>query len=319
MDYSDLQKLSTSFMPSQAFLTAVELDIFNTLGREKLSVSDVARRTGCSIRGMELLLPCLCGLGLLKKRKDKFYNSRIALKYLVKSNKNFRGDAFKHLYIQYQHWSHLLDCVKTGKPIRSRRDYNRFLAGMHYHGIEKAKRIAQLISLYHPKSMLDLGAGPGTYSIAFLKKYPELTSTLIDFTEAIEWAKRIGKATGVLNRMKFIEGDLFQVNYGNGYDLVILSNILHIYSPGDNIKILKKVRNCLAKHGKIVIHDIILHHNKVTPLSATLFGLNMLIHTEQGRSYTKKEISSWLHSSGFKHVKMLPVIEGSSIILADVP
>lgn len=305
-------------MPSQVFLTAIELDVFNSIGNESLKAWDISHRIGCSLRGTEMLLNAIAGLGLLKKDKNgKFTNSHLTLKYLVRSNPDFIGDAFRHSYLQFKHWTNLAECVRVGKPIRSKRDYKRFFLGMHYHGLKKAEFIAKKVRMDKTTRMLDIGAGPGTYSIAFLKKNKNLKCTLVDYPEAIEWAKKLGKSAGVLKRMDFIEGDFFNLDFGNNYDSALLSNIVHIYSAEKNLSLIKSVKKSLKPGGMMMIYDILLNENKCEPVYSALFSLNMLIHSEGGRSYTKREIIEWLLSCHFKKIRKINIPEGSSLLVCE--
>jgi hypothetical protein len=45
----------------------------------------------------------------------------------------------------------------------------------------------------------------------------------------------------------------------------------------------------------------------------------MLVNTEEGNTYTFKEISTWLKEAGFRRVRMLASPGPSPLILADKP
>ena len=47
-----------------------------------------------------------------------------------------------------------------------------------------------------------------------------------------------------------------------------------------------------------------------------LFGLNMLLHTEEGNVFTMSEYRAWLKAAGFRKVATIPVPPPSSLILA---
>jgi hypothetical protein len=47
-----------------------------------------------------------------------------------------------------------------------------------------------------------------------------------------------------------------------------------------------------------------------------LFGLNMLLQTEEGNVFTFREYRTWLKAAGFRKVTTLPVSPPSTLILA---
>jgi hypothetical protein len=47
-----------------------------------------------------------------------------------------------------------------------------------------------------------------------------------------------------------------------------------------------------------------------------LFGLNMLLQTEEGNVFTLREYRAWLKAAGFRKVKTVPVPAPSPLILA---
>ena len=54
---------------------------------------------------------------------------------------------------------------------------------------------------------------------------------------------------------------------GSGYDLVLLSQILHSHSPEESIELLGKVRTVLNPKGKAVIHEFALAENRAAPVA----------------------------------------------------
>ena len=57
--------------------------------------------------------------------------------------------------------------------------------------------------------------------------------------------------------------------------------------------------------GLMLIQDFILDDSQDNPLFPALFGLNMLINTPQGQSYSEAQITTMLAEAGAKQVKRL--------------
>ena len=77
-----IQHLAKDYQKSRAFLTAVELDIFESIGTGA-SVEQLAPLTGSHPDGLERLLNMLVALGLLDKTNGIYTNGEIAKAYLV--------------------------------------------------------------------------------------------------------------------------------------------------------------------------------------------------------------------------------------------
>jgi len=110
-----------------------------------------------------------------------------------------------------------------------------FTLAMQSIAVEMADTISNALEIEKYNSMLDLGGGPATYSIAFARKNEKLKVTLLDIPQVIKIAKKIVDKNKLTERFTFIEGDFFEVECGKGYDLIYISNIIHQYSPDENM------------------------------------------------------------------------------------
>src|SRR6185437_281613 len=107
------------------------------------------------------------------------------------------------------------------------------------------------------------------------------------------------KRFGVGDRFSYIGGDLDQASFGEGGALALLGNILHSEGDARVRRLLRKTYQALAPGGTIAIAEFLLEPNRVSPLPAVLFNINMLVNTEAGRVYSYGEIERWLKEAGF--------------------
>lgn len=102
-----------------------------------------------------------------------------------------------------------------------------------------------------PSRILDLGCGPGFYSnrLAFLGH--ELVG--IDYSPAsIAFART--QASGDALQCQFIEQDIREADFGQGYDLVmLLFGELNIFRPTDAAQIVLKAYNALVDGGVLLM------------------------------------------------------------------
>ena len=87
--------------------------------------------------------------------------------------------------------------------------------------------------------------------------------------------------------------------YGSGYDLVLLSNIIHSFSPEANLDMVCKCHRALDAGGTLVIKDFLVENDKSGPAFGLTFALNMLVGTRDGVTYTFADVEQWTQKAGF--------------------
>lgn len=297
-----LHGLWCGFWSSRVVLTANNLGIFNHL-KEASTAAELALQIATDRRATEILLDALTGLELLVKRSNKYHNAPLAKKYLVQGCANYMGDIIRYGESMWQSWSHLDDIVRNGKPCREEgwRDYEAFTLGMHNLSTRKAPAVLKKIGLKGVKRALDLGGGPGTYSIEMARK--GIAVTLFDQPVTIPIAKKIISSEGVTG-IAFLEGDFVKDDIGSGYDLILASQVCHCIGEDENRELVRKCSRALDPGGRLVIQEFVLDKDRTTPLSGALFSVNMLVTNEGGRSYSPEEIKAWLCKTGFNNISI---------------
>jgi len=294
-----LRALWGAFRSSRVLITANNYRVFDHL-TEFESAQEISRELNTDRRATEILLDALTGLGLLKKSQLKYKNTYLSNRFLVKGSPSYQGDIIRHADNLWKNWSGLDEVLQTGKPVRSSREYETFILGMHNIAALKVKDVIKAIGLKGVKTALDLGGGPGTYSMEMAKR--GIKATLFDYPEALEIAKRLIEKEGV-EGINFIGGDFMVDDIGGGYDLIFISQILHAYSEEENLQILRKCREALNDSGRVVIQEFYISEDRTHPLYGALFSVNMLVNTASGRCYSRREIKRWLIKAGLKHIK----------------
>ena len=98
-----------------------------------------------------------------------------------------------------------------------------------------------------PATVLDVAAGHGFYGIELAKAFPEAVVTAVDWPSVLELASANARDAGVGERFRVVAGNAFEVDWGGEFDLVILANFLHHFSPEECATILRKVKSSLSR------------------------------------------------------------------------
>jgi 2-polyprenyl-3-methyl-5-hydroxy-6-metoxy-1,4-benzoquinol methylase len=293
-----LRAIWSGFRAARVLITANNYRIFDYLVKSQ-SARAISQQLNTDFRATEILLDALTGLGLLKKSANGYKNTPISNRFLVEGSPSYQGDIIKHADTLWKNWSGLDEVAKTGKPARKAHDHEAFILGMHNLASLKVKAVIKTVGLKGVKTALDLGGGPGTYSMEMAKRGVKVT--LFDYPETIEIAKRLIEAQKIKG-IRFISGDFTIEDVGKGYDLIFISQILHAYSAEDNLLILKNCAKALNRHGRIVVQEFPISEDRTHPVQSALFSVNMLVNTQAGRCYAPKEIKRWLSKSGLKNI-----------------
>ncbi|PYL65889.1 MAG: methyltransferase, partial [Verrucomicrobia bacterium] len=141
----------------------------------------------------------------------------------------------------------------------------------------------------------------------------------VDWAGMIPTTKRITRKFGVADRFQFIEGDLLEANFGNGYNIATLGHILHSEGEERSRQLLKKTFRALKSGGTIAIAEWLVNDERTEPLPSLMFAVQMLVNTEKGDTFSFNEIKGWLEEARFKRVRKLEAPGPSPLILATKP
>ncbi len=112
-----------------------------------------------------------------------------------------------------------------------------------------------------------------------------------------------------------VAGDYLSDDLGSGFDLVLMSAIIHINNPEENRILIKKGADALSPGGQLVIMDHLMSEDRTEPLQGAVFAINMLVGTKHGDTYTRDEIGGWMKAAGLGGIKTLDSPTGVQYII----
>jgi len=153
--------------------------------------------------------------------------------------------------------------------------------------------------------ILDIGGGPGTWTIAFLHAAPEAGATLFDLPAVVSMAEKNFAEAGLTDKVTLVGGNYYTDALPEGADLAWLGAICHQNSRRQNRDLFARVHAALSDDGVIVIRDVIMEPSHTSPAAGALFAVNMLVATEAGGTYTFDEYREDLCAAGFGKVTLV--------------
>jgi len=311
MDFSELNRLSRGFILSRIIQVAVRLEIFDKIETRGSTSEEIASCINTNPRATELFLNALVAISLLSKKSEKYFNTEISRTYLVKKSPKYFGGMIAFEHNLWDMWGKLEESVRTGNPSRrpdmfqnSEAETEKFILAMHslVNARGDAEVVSHLLDLRWAKSLIDIGSGPGTYPIEFIKKYPQLAITIFDLPGTLTVTRKVLEKEYKTGQISIAEGDYRKDKIPEGFDVAFLSNIIHSEEEKTNQDLMKNIYEALNTGGVLVIKDHILNEDLTSPAVGAIFSIAMLLATN-GRDYSFKEVSTWLENAGFKSIE----------------
>lgn len=327
----ELMRLNQYLWLSGVLISSVELDVFSAIGEWGADLKKVAEITNSSLRGMEGLLDALIPIGLLTRDDSgKYQLTDYSKAHMLPGSAEYMGARIKHVKRLWESWSGLTDSIRTGNPywkthaptggIGNLVDLAEGLFPRNFAVSSEAAEKLGAGDIWKRLQILDVGAGSGAWSLAFLKRDPAAKALALDFGPVLEMAKRKAKQLGVEDRFEVLAGNIRETEFGeNRFDLVILGHICHSEGPELSGKLIARSARSMKRGGKLLIADMIPDDDRRGPLFPLLFAMNMLVNSEVGGTFTLSEYRKWCEDAGLSNVRLLPVSmdDHSPLIIAD--
>lgn len=335
-----VDELAYGYRQAQILMTGVRLGVFEALAAGPADARELAERLGADPRGMRILCDALAALGILDKTGEtgetgalRYRNGAPARAALLPDSPRPKVAMLRHGARLYERWAKLFDSVKGGTPVpdeaidpRLPSDERAFAHAMADVARDSAVKTADALEeagvLDGVERVLDVGGGPGLYAVELVRRVPGARAVVFDQPETAEVARETAESAGVGDRVTAWPGDAFADDLlagGPPYDLILISNLVHIYPPEANRRLIERSANALAPGGRLVIKEFLLEPDRIQPRGAALFAVNMLVSTEGGDCYTVDEVHGWFEESGLSPGATLDVTEQSRLALGTKP
>lgn len=298
----------TAFMRTAAIKTAIELEVFTAVGEGASTPLALAERCGAAERGIRMLCDRLVIDGLLTKADGHYALSPTAALFL-----DARSPASMAPMVEFltgdmvrTGYDRLTDAVRRGGTALGG---HGSLAPEHPAWVSFARAMAPsagfTANLLAPVlgpisgSILDLAAGHGLYGITLARENPQARVVAQDWPNVLAVAAENARAAGVDDRFSTLPGSAFDVDFGTGHAVVLLTNFLHHFDAPTCTALLRKVLAALAPGGRAVAVEFVPNADRVTPPEAGAFALTMLATTPAGDAFTLAEYDAMFRAAGY--------------------
>ena len=308
-----------AFQTSAALKTAIELNVFTTIAEGADRANSIAQRVHAAERGVRILCDYLTIQGFLSKNEGRYALTHESAIFLNRNSPAYMGTLANFLASDAakRNFDALTETVRKGGTSVAQGDNTKpnddlwvnFARSMAPLTTVSANFIADLAGAKEgkPCKVLDIAAGHGMFGITLAKQNPNAQITAVDWTPVLEVAKENAAAAGVADRVAFRPGSAFEADLGEGYDIVLLTNIFHHFDMPTCEKLMRRVHAALKPGGKAITLEFVPNEDRVTPPMAAGFSMIMLANTDAGDAYTLSQYERMFRNAGFAKTTLHPV------------
>lgn len=314
------------FYQSSVLITLVKLRVIEYIGHGVATPEELAERIGTSPEPVARLLRAGVALHILESEDGESFGVTGPYRFMLVPGTGpmYMGDWVRNLEYFRDAMAQLDAVVLDAAPAATYVDganansehIRVFAKAMHNGSLLGARELAGWLDTSGVRTLLDLGCGPGTYGFTLAEANPALRLHSADLPEVLEVSREIEASFQISSPVTYHGVDLRTDTIDGTFDLVLVSNTLHMLGEKNSRALLSTVYSMVNPGGSVVVQANFLDEDRLGPRWPALLDLIQLCITESGRNHTVSETLAWLAEAGFTdghHVAMSDDNPGSFV------
>jgi hypothetical protein len=329
-----IMETAWGFWSSKVLLTAVEVDLFTTLGDGVMTAQQLGDALGLHPRGTYDFFDSLVALKFLNRDGDgpegRYSNTPETAVFLNKMSPAYMGGILEmHNARTYGFWNNLSTALRTGKPQNETKDATnhfeelyanearlvQFLEAMSGTQTANFQALAEKFDFSKYKTVSDIGGALALLSRIVGERNKHLSFTSFDLVQVLPHAQNRIEAAGMSNRIAVASGDFFGDVLPKA-DVVTMGNILHDWNLEKKKILIKKAYEALPEGGAFIAIEKLIDDARRENVFGLLGSLNMLIEFGDAFDYTGDNFREWCTEAGFKHFEFIHLAGPTSAAIA---
>ncbi len=319
------------FWPAKVLLSAVEVDLFTTLGDGAMTGEEIRVALGLAPRAIPDFLDTLVALNVLERDGDgaagRYRNGEEARAFLDRRSPQcvagFLAMANARLY---PFWGGLTTALRTGRPQNETKDggagvfeelyrdparLEQFLDAMAGISAGNFQALAERFDFGRYRTLVDVGGATGLLSTTIAARHPQLLCTSVDLPVVTPIAARKIAATGVADRVSAASIDVFTQKIPAA-DVVTMGMILHDWNLEKKQHLIRAAYEALSPGGAFIVVENLIDDARRTNAFGLLMSLNMLIEFGDAFDFTGADFAGWCREAGFREIEVIPLAGAAS-------
>ena len=335
LDPSHIMQTATAFWASKVLLTAVELDLFTTLGDGMLTAPDLGEALDLHPRGTYDFFDALVALKFLDRKGDgpqgRYANTPETAAFLNKNSPTYIGGLPEMLNARlFGFWNDLGTALKTGQAqsetkrggksifeelYESQASLGQFLDAMTGFQAANFAALAETFDFSQYKTVCDAGGALALLSRIVGARHPHLSFISFDLPPVQPLAQKYIKTAGMADRITAVAGDFFADALPKS-DVVTMGNVLHDWNLEKKKQLIAKAYAALNDGGAFIAIENLIDDARRENVFGLLMSLNMLIELGDVFDYTGADFRGWCSEAGFKRFDVISLAGPASAAIA---
>ncbi|MGB0884919.1 MAG: methyltransferase [Chitinophagales bacterium] len=271
----EAQKIAFAPVVFQATMSLRRLGILNLISKNRkgISIENIAKETGISEYGVDVLLEMAESAGIVQQLEDKSYKITKVGFFLnshrmTTVNMDFIND------VCYKGLFHLEEAIKEEKPagLKELGPWKTIYEGLsklqpdvqkswfdfdHYYSDDAFEQALPIVFKHKPKWILDVGGNTGKWSMKCCNFNEDVKMTILDLPGQLNMALKNAKENNFEERIFGHEIDLLSEKpvMPKGADAIWMSQFLDCFSKPEIIKILSAAKEAMGENTKLHIME----------------------------------------------------------------
>ena len=332
---SHIMQVGMGYWASKTLLSAVELELFTTLGSEAMTGPQIAEALALHARAIPDFPDALVALELLDREgegSDALYrNTPATAVFLDKASPAYIGGILEMNNARlYRFWGDLTEALQTGRPQNEIKHTGKpvfeelysdpdrleqFMNAMAGISLGPLSALAEKFDFSKYKTLCDVGGATGQLSIIVASRHPQLRCTSFDLPAVEPIAKRTIEAAGLSERVTVVGGDFFADPLPEA-DVITMGLILHDWNLEGKKHLIKAAYDALPEGGAFIVIENLIDNARRENAFGLLMSLNMLIEFGDAFDFTGGDFAAWCKQVGFKEIEITPLAGPTSAGIA---
>lgn len=323
--YKTFCDMTTGYRMYKVISEAVSTGVIDLLDDGDHTVEELLAATTLQPEAGRRFITLLVNVGLLEEYVGKLYLSRFSKSYLSRNSAFSQRHVLEFEPILMENWARLGQVLHEGQgalirehsPDRLEQRLRLFQQAMAEAAAVRSRELWDTFShLPEQGTIIDIGAGDGTYLRWFLQRYPHWHAVACDLPDVCMMMAAQNPPEGMsLHPCNIIDPQEMArlvERYRGSANLLLLSNLCHCYNRDENQVLLRQAGELLTEDGLLLIHDFYRDANSL----GALYDLHMLVNTLDGRTYSIAETAVLVRGAGFPQHSIIELPSGSLALVA---
>jgi predicted O-methyltransferase YrrM len=323
-DPSRILEVGFGFWGSKVLLTAVELELFTTLGHQGMTGEALGQALSLHPRGIWDFFDALVALGFLNREGTGaaavYSNTRETSRFLDKNNAEYIGGILEMASQRlFRFWNDLGFALKTGKPQNEIKHSQKSMFEVLYEDLPRLEQFmgamrgisrgnfqafAQKFEFSRYTTLCDVGGATGLLSSLVAIQHPHMKCTSFDLPPVELIARKWIEQAGLADRVKLVSGDFLKDPVPQA-DIITMGMILHDWNLEKKKHLIRSAYEALPTGGAFVAIENLIDDERRTNAFGLMMSLNMLIEFGDAFDFTGADFWEWCREVGFKRYEIM--------------